>query len=128
MKHNNQKGMNTKDSLTDGKYSNFKQRRISNASNSMFDIKKVNSLISLIFDIDRFLMVSKILSIKKHVCKKNKGMNTINQFHFTDWSILVDKKEKNIIKKHETNVADKIGLILYKKKYFYKTRFDFNIK
>ena len=128
MKHNSQKGINTKDSLTDGKYSNFKQRRISNASNSMLDIKKVNSLISLIFDIDRFLMVSKILSIKKHVCKKNKGMNTINQFHFTDWSILLDKKEKNIIKKHETNVADKIGLILIKKNIFITKNLDLNIK
>jgi hypothetical protein len=43
-------------------------------------------------------------------------MNTTNQFHFTDWSILVDKKEKNMIKKNDTNVADNIGLILFRKK------------
>ena len=73
---------------------------------------KLTKLANLILNLIFYRAKSSRLSIRKHTCKKNNGMNTINQFHLIDWSMRVVRNEKNINVKHEINVADNIGLIL----------------
>lgn len=70
---------------------------------------------------------------RKRKLRKKIGMNTMNQFHFTDWSILRLRKVKNAIRLLDIMMAARIGFIvdfdfLKQKKTLYNSNLFFNQK
>lgn len=79
---------------------------------NIIETKNKDSFISLNGDFARFLMTRMMQSTRKQNLRKNIGIKMMNQFHLINWSILVETKERKIIRKEDIKMADKIGLIL----------------